>query len=279
MPRKPDPTTLCQHHCKDGKRCHMLLAADSPSLCAFHARSHVKRATAQRDDSADLSALFSRDLPKQKSAADIHTHLWNLSLALQQGRISPRRAAVLAYINSLLLRTLPAISQQQDSAPQKIIIDIPGAIRHFPEDDESFRSGESLDSHAVSPPPATVPPTPDSTRDDPPLYPEEPEGPTYAKPIPLPRWGEVHGTIRQPERPNTYGPPRMRARRSLRHIAPRRRFKIAHRTPNTRCRVSGAPEDVVLRSHTRPLPTGRSSLFRDALSVCSASIAHRNRRT
>src|SRR5271154_1772550 len=109
-------------------------------------RPLARKTRHQRDDSADLSALFSQDIPKQKSAADIHTHLWNLSLALQQGRISPRRAAVLAYINSLLLRTLPAISKQEDSTPQKIIIDIPGAIRHFPDDD--FCSGESLDSHS-----------------------------------------------------------------------------------------------------------------------------------
>src|SRR5271154_1065245 len=120
-------------------------------------RPLARKTRHQRDDSADLSALFSQDIPKQKSAADIHTHLWNLSLALQQGRISPRRAAVLAYINSLLLRTLPAISKQEDSTPQKIIIDIPGAIRHFPEDDEinaSFRSGESSDSHSSSPSPS-----------------------------------------------------------------------------------------------------------------------------
>ena len=133
MSRNPDPTTLCQHHSKDGKRCHMLLAADSPTLCAFHERAAAKRA-AQRDDSANLSALFSQDLPKQKSAADIHTHLWNLSLALHQGRISPRRAAVLAYINSLLLRTLPAIDKQ-NSPHYSGGIDMTGAprpIRNLP---------------------------------------------------------------------------------------------------------------------------------------------------
>src|SRR5277367_6257002 len=168
MPANNNAHLLCQHLTKAGHHCHMPLSAGHQSLCTHHlhiakreAVRHAETAASQRDDSADLSALFSTDLPKQKSAADIHTHLWNLSLALQQGRISPRRAAVLGYISSLLLRTLPAISKQDDSAPQKIIIDIPGAIRHFPEDDDSFRSGESLDSHFTSaPPPAVTPPPP-----------------------------------------------------------------------------------------------------------------------
>jgi hypothetical protein len=144
--------TVTQERCQ----CRTPRASNHATLCPRHA-------AAQHDDSADLSAFLNQDLPKQKSAADIHTHLWNLSLALQQGRISPRRAAVLAYINSLLLRTLPAIDKQEDSIPQKIIIDIPGAIRRFPEDDDSFRSGESLDSHFTSaPPPAATPPPPAS---------------------------------------------------------------------------------------------------------------------
>src|SRR5277367_3956413 len=196
MPANNNAHLLCQHLTKAGHHCHMPLSAGHQSLCTHHlhiakreAVRHAETAASQRDDSADLSALFSQDHSKQKSAADIHTHLWNLSLALQQGRISPRRAAVLGYISSLLLRTLPAISKQDDSAPQKIIIDIPGAIRHFPEDDEltvdtphhdfcptsavvaapfrepspspSLRGGESLDSHPTSaPPPPVIPPSP-----------------------------------------------------------------------------------------------------------------------
>src|SRR5271154_2864309 len=120
MPANNNAHLLCQHLTKAGHHCHMPLSAGHQSLCTHHlhiakreAVRHAETAASQRDDSADLSALFSTDLPKQKSAADIHTHLWNLSLALQQGRISPRRAAVLAYISSLLLRTLPAIEKKE----------------------------------------------------------------------------------------------------------------------------------------------------------------------
>src|SRR5271168_158623 len=97
-------------------------------------RPLARKTRHQRDDSADLSALFSQDIPKQKSAADIHTHLWNLSLALQQGRISPRRAAVLAYISSLLLRTLPAIEKKEHPVDRGglTIGDAPRPIRNLP---------------------------------------------------------------------------------------------------------------------------------------------------
>ncbi len=80
----------CQHRTSSGRQCRTPRTSNHATLCPRHA---AVLKDAQRDDSADLSALFSQDLPKQKTAADIHTHLWNLSLALQQGRISPRRAA------------------------------------------------------------------------------------------------------------------------------------------------------------------------------------------
>jgi hypothetical protein len=122
----------CQHRTNSGRQCRSLvqtqegpLAPMHATLCARHARIPQKQV--QRDDSSDLSALLSQNLSQNKSAADIHAHLWNLSLALQQGRISSRRAAVLAYIHSLLLRTLPAIEKQQSSSDDGI--DMTGAPR------------------------------------------------------------------------------------------------------------------------------------------------------
>ena len=138
-----DSNTLhprCQHHTAKGRQCRTQLTSSHPTLCTRHARLARER---QRDDSADLSALLLADLPEKKSAADIHALLWNLSLALQQGRISPRRAAVLAYINSLLLRTLPAIEKQQSpgdhglditnvSSSQRVVVGMPRPIRNRP---------------------------------------------------------------------------------------------------------------------------------------------------
>ncbi len=122
------PNHLCQHRSKSGHHCHLHLAQDHPTLCLYHltqateqsqklARAARRAADPVRlDDSADLSALLNQPLSTPKSPADLHAHLWNLSLALQQGRISPRRAAVLAYISSLLLRSLSLMPQSRNAA-------------------------------------------------------------------------------------------------------------------------------------------------------------------
>jgi hypothetical protein len=48
------------------------------------------------------------------SAVQINAFLSQLAALVVQDRISPRRAAVLAYIHSLLLRTLPAVHIELD---------------------------------------------------------------------------------------------------------------------------------------------------------------------
>lgn len=63
---------------------------------------------------ADLSATLTADLSDFKSAVPINDPLSRLLLVLAQDRISPRRAAVLAYISNLLLRTLPAIDREHN---------------------------------------------------------------------------------------------------------------------------------------------------------------------
>src|SRR5271163_4042434 len=108
----------CQHLTRSGRQCRTQISPAHDTLCPRHA-------AALRDDSVDLSAFLSQNLSAQKSAADIHTQLWNLSHTLQQGRISPRRAAVLAYISSLLLRTLPALDTHKSSQDRHIVIDMP----------------------------------------------------------------------------------------------------------------------------------------------------------
>jgi hypothetical protein len=125
----------CQYQTGSG-RCRRPLTPDHATLCPRHAAT-------QRDDSADLSALLSQNLSQHKSAADVHAQLWNLSLVLQQGRISPRRAAVLAYIGSLLLRTLPAIEKLE--SPENEGMDITGAPRPIRDNVETPRPTHYFD--------------------------------------------------------------------------------------------------------------------------------------
>jgi len=51
---------------------------------------------------------------KFSSPAGIHASLSELFTLLAENRVAPRRAAVLAYISSLMLRTLPAIQREAD---------------------------------------------------------------------------------------------------------------------------------------------------------------------
>ncbi len=79
-----------------------------------------------------LSKLFALDPDKFQSPAGVHTALSELFTLLVEDRVSARRAAVLAYISSLLLRTLSAVQQEEaDQAaaaknrPVRILWNIP----------------------------------------------------------------------------------------------------------------------------------------------------------
>jgi hypothetical protein len=91
-------------------------------LCFKHA------ADLQRElDQADVAASLIGNVEEFRSAADINHSLGELYKLQARNKITPRRAAVMAFTCSLLLRTLPAIEReanQHDDGP-RIIIDMP----------------------------------------------------------------------------------------------------------------------------------------------------------
>jgi hypothetical protein len=97
----------CQHRTPAGRQCRLLASNTHSGLCAQHHTEHRQRT------SADLSASLTKRSGSYETAQGINSLLVNLYRLLAENRISPRRAAVLAYINSLLLRTLPAIDADQ----------------------------------------------------------------------------------------------------------------------------------------------------------------------
>ncbi|MBZ5702230.1 MAG: hypothetical protein LAN84_10310 [Acidobacteriia bacterium] len=120
----------CQHRSPSGRRCRLPLADPSSTLCLRHAvhRQKVR-------DAADLAVALTGQSDDFQTAAGIHHSLSELYRLLARNCISPRRAAVLAYISQLLLRTLPAIGQERDpgSSPEAtgpvIVVDVPRPIR------------------------------------------------------------------------------------------------------------------------------------------------------
>lgn len=114
-------TNRCNHKTPTGRRCRLNAISSASGLCPRHASLPPA--------SDDLSASFPAGLDEFMSAVQINAFLSQLALLLVQDRISPRRAAVLAYIHSLLLRTLPAVQIELDPEPDdpepRILFNLP----------------------------------------------------------------------------------------------------------------------------------------------------------
>ena len=119
----------CLHRYPTGRRCRFPLADTSSFYCERHAYLRPPGA-----DPADFALDLVGKLAEFDSAVEINQFLSKLLILLSQDRISPRRAAVLAYISNLLLRSLPAIEREtyapsdQDTGPV-IVNDLPRANR------------------------------------------------------------------------------------------------------------------------------------------------------
>jgi hypothetical protein len=93
----------CAHRDSNGRQCRLLASSTHAGLCPHH--------LAQREESeaVDRYLELTTKFDGFQTAQGINHSLGNLYKLLALNRISPRRAAVLSYISSLLLRTLPQI--------------------------------------------------------------------------------------------------------------------------------------------------------------------------
>jgi len=114
----------CRYLSPSGRRCRQAVVNVVSGLCFRHSTMQQE----QRDIADVASTLTGR--PKDfQSATRINRSLGELYNLLAQQRISPRHAAVLAYISNLLLRSLAAIDRENnvEIVPQ-IIVDTPRPI-------------------------------------------------------------------------------------------------------------------------------------------------------
>jgi hypothetical protein len=93
----------CAYRTADGRQCRLFVTDAHAVLCPQH------RAQQEHQDAADHYQHLTTNFQYFQTAQGINHSLMNLYQLLAQNRISPRRAAVLSYISSLLLRTLPQI--------------------------------------------------------------------------------------------------------------------------------------------------------------------------
>jgi len=98
-----DSAPRCQHRFANYKQCRLLPAAGS-SFCPQHANLSQAVPT-----EIDLSAILLKQSQDFQTAQGVNFSLASLSELLAKNRISSRRAATLAYIASLILRTHSAI--------------------------------------------------------------------------------------------------------------------------------------------------------------------------
>ena len=101
------PHERCQYRTATGRQCCSVAVDPDSSFCARHAASAPS-------DSEDVSEVLTYRTYDFQNSQSINRSLGALCKLCAQGRISPRRASTLAYINSLLLRSLTAI----DNDPQ-----------------------------------------------------------------------------------------------------------------------------------------------------------------
>jgi hypothetical protein len=118
-PSSINDSARCNYRFPNGMRCRLLGFADQP-FCPKHSQPAVPT----RPDPAETAATLTANLDDFTSAAQLNDFLSRLLLLLAQDKISTRRAAVLTYITSQLLRTLPAIDKEENG-PIEYIYDAP----------------------------------------------------------------------------------------------------------------------------------------------------------
>lgn len=99
----------CGHRTPSGRRCKLPIEGPGKLLCYTHTHELMK------SDALNLKNALLIDHEGFQTAQGINFSLGNLYKLLAAGYISPRRASVLAFINSLQLRTLPAIDADSEA--------------------------------------------------------------------------------------------------------------------------------------------------------------------
>src|SRR6266568_8298341 len=150
-PKTTNPVSLrCIHRTPAGRQCRHFAADAHSALCPQH------RAEQNQVQAADHYLHLTRRFHDFQTAQGINHSLHNLYELLAQNRISPRRAAVLSYISSLLLRTLPQIDADRAAGitdptkPMPINVSAPDEAPDAGEEDEDSSLATDSGSEAES---------------------------------------------------------------------------------------------------------------------------------
>jgi hypothetical protein len=104
----------CQYHTPTGRQCACLIQDPQSKFCPRHSESP----STDTQNFADLLAESAEDFQTPEGINHSLAHLFRL---LAGGQISTRRATGLAYVASLLLRTLPAINGSESTQYEIVV--------------------------------------------------------------------------------------------------------------------------------------------------------------
>jgi len=114
-------TSRCTYLYPNGKCCSLPGSPTHSGLCLRHSQTtapapfpvHIQ------NDSEGLSAELLPELSQFSSGVDINKFLARLLILITKGRVSPRRASVMAYVTNQLLHSHRAISRDNLVKPQQ----------------------------------------------------------------------------------------------------------------------------------------------------------------
>jgi hypothetical protein len=147
MTKRPDASyNLCTFKFANGKFCTMPAHPNHEGLCLNHATIH--RRTYHRED--DLVKELASPAGDFITQIDINHVLGKLFEALAANRVSPRRAATLAYIGHLLMRSQSGARREASNWPiESQVLSKLVAIK--------YPSEHSAEAASPAPPPKSSP--------------------------------------------------------------------------------------------------------------------------
>jgi hypothetical protein len=111
-----DDLSRCQHRFANGKRCRLPGIASQFGFCFRHFTLNAAIGASRLQPPSDFEDLSADLLPQPSefdAALSINQFLSRLLVLVTKGRVTPRRAAVLAYITNQLLHSHRAIEREQ----------------------------------------------------------------------------------------------------------------------------------------------------------------------
>jgi hypothetical protein len=133
-----DDSSRCQHRYENGTRCRTPGLPSQSGLCIRHFNLKVASGlplVPEPSDFEDLSADLLPELSDFDAALRVNQFLSRLLVLVTKGRVTPRRAAVMAYITNQLLHSQRAIERELNVEEEIIRVepgDMPRPHRDWP---------------------------------------------------------------------------------------------------------------------------------------------------